>query len=157
MGGNTQEVEEVFSRTIEAAWKGFDKFEHKSSYFTWLCRISLNKIADYYRDQVNERSVIVAPFLEEIANIEDKNISPVEKIALNELRRSVIDCLDLLPNEKRRLLYLRYWKEMSIRQIASIFGVSERSIEGKIYRAKKSLGEIIETKHPEVAEVFEQK
>ena len=155
MGANQDAAEEIFAKTIYAAWKGFDTFSNKSSYFTWICRIALNKIADYYRDQINRNSRIITPLLEEIANIYDTNISPEEKLALDELRISVRQCLDLLPKEKRQLLYLRYWREMTIAEIAKVFGTSERAIEGKIYRAKKALGQIIEIKHPEISPSYQ--
>jgi RNA polymerase sigma-70 factor (ECF subfamily) len=129
-----------------AAWRGFSAFKHKSSYFTWLCRIALNKIADYYRDQVNTRSRFIFPNLKALANIESNNISPVEKIALDELRDSVNSCLNLLSPRKRRLLQFRYWQDLSYNEIAKILGVSERSVEGQIYRAKHDFAKVWEGK-----------
>lgn len=93
-------------------------------------------MADYYKDQINQKSTFIAPGLEILAKMEDNSLLPEEKLALDELRYSVRQCLLLLPEEKRRLLYLRYWQELSIRKIADILGVSERSAEGKLYRAK---------------------
>ena len=156
-GGNKEAVDEVFSRTISAAWQGFHTFKHKSSYFTWICRIALNKIADYYRGQVNESSHFIAPFLEDVAFIEDPNIRPDEKLALDELRVSIRNCLNLLPKEKRNLLYLRYWEDLTIKQIAKQTGTSERAIEGKIYRAKNLLKKLFETNYPETSKVFIKK
>ena len=154
IGAKQQITEEVFEETMTAAWKGWNTFKHKSSYFTWICRIALNKIADYYRGQVNERSKIVAPFLEQIAYVEDENISPEEKLALQDLRVSIRNCLNILPSEKRNLLYLRYWEELSIKQIANQFGTSERAIEGKIYRAKHLLKNVFEEKYPEMSKIY---
>lgn len=149
-GGNQEAAEEVFSRTVFAAWKGWHTFEHKSRFFTWLCRISLNKLADYYRDQIHERSRLITPTLKEWANIQDKNLTPEEKIALDNLRSCVHACLDLLPEEKRKLLYLRYWQEKTIKNIADLLGISERAAEGKIYRAKFTFRKTLATKHPEL-------
>lgn len=143
LGGNQYVAEEIFSETIFAAYKGWHTFKHKSTYFTWICKIALFKIADYYRKQIHERSVIVAPLLEEIAVSNFDKLSIEEKIVLRELQEDVKKCLSLLPEEKRRLLYLRYYKELSIKKIAEIFGTSERSIEGKIYRAKLNLKQVI--------------
>ncbi len=148
MGGNQQASEEVFSETMLAAWKGFHTFEYKSKFFTWLCRIALNKAADYYRTQINERSRFIAPGLEDLANLKDKNLTPEEKASLDELRSSVHDCLDLLPADKKNLLYLRFWKEMTIRNIAETFGISERAAEGKVYRAKLAFREVVSSKYP---------
>jgi RNA polymerase sigma-70 factor (ECF subfamily) len=154
MGGDQAAAEEVFARTISAAWQGWHTFRHKSSYFTWICKIGLNKIADYYRDQVNNNSRWVLPVLENLAYSDPGRLSPLEKLELAELRAALRECLNLLPEDKRHLLQFHYWRELSIKEIAVIFNTSERSVEGKIYRAKRVLKEILQTKHPEVCETL---
>jgi RNA polymerase sigma factor (sigma-70 family) len=136
VGGDPKAVDEVVASTMVAAWKGWHTFRHKSSYFTWLCRIALNKIADYYHDQVNERSRIIVPLLDAITKIDSDTLKPEEELALKELRRSVNNCLNLLPPEKRKLLQFRYWYNLSYSEIAKMLGISVRAVEGKIYRAK---------------------
>ena len=143
VGGDQDAVEEVFSRTLEAAWKGWNSFEHKSTYFTWLCRIALNKAADYYRDQVNERSRIITPTFKRLAEYKSSELSPEEYLVLEELKVGVNDCLNLLPYKTRRLLWLRYWKELTLFEIAKMMGISERAVEGRLYRARATMEEII--------------
>ncbi|OGM09459.1 hypothetical protein A2159_00815 [Candidatus Woesebacteria bacterium RBG_13_34_9] len=157
IGGNQEAVDEVFSRTIAAAWIGWKTFKHKSSYFTWICRIALNKIADYYREQIHKESIFIAPLLEDIGELNCNHLTPDEKFALTELRVSVRSCIQLLPEEKKRLLYLRYWESLSIKKIAKILGCSDRSVEGKLYRAKKRLDEIISLHHPEIVPEYFKK
>lgn len=151
LGGDKLAAEEVFSETILAAYTGMHAFEHRSSYFTWVCRIALNKIADYYRTQVNERSCLIAPTLKQLAQIGDKKLTPEQQFALEELKQSVRECLNLLPEDKRKLIYLKYWKEMTVKSIAYLSQSSERAVEGKLYRAKLELKEIVLDKHPELA------
>ncbi len=151
MGGEKQAAEEVFSNTTYAALKGWHTFSHKSSYFTWICKIGLNKIADYYRSQIHEKSIIIAPLLEELSERHSDELSIEEKLILKELRINVRACLMLLPGEKRKLIYLRFYKQLTIKKIAEIFNTSERSVEGKIYRAKLELKETISLKHPYLA------
>ena len=146
MGASQSQVEEVFEETVVAAWKGYKTFEHKSSYFTWLCRIALNKIADYYRDQINHRSHIVVPTLKAVSLIEADDISPEEQMVLNQLREKVNNCLNLLPPQTRRLLWFRYWKDLSYSQIAKILDISERAVEGKLYRARRSFAKVYTSK-----------
>ena len=136
IGTRPEATEEVFAETMVAAWKGYKTFRHKSSYFTWLCRISLNKIADYWRDQINENSHVVIPTIEKLLAIPTEETSAEERLALIELKKSVNDALNLLPYKTRRLLWYRYWRDLSIREIAKILGVSERAVEGKLYRAR---------------------
>lgn len=146
VGGDQEAAEEVFSRTVTAAWKGWNTFERRSSYFTWLCRIALNKAADYYRDQVNQRSKIITPTLKRLAQYKSDELSPEKKLILEELRQNVGECLDLLPADKRRLLWLKYWKELTNHEIAKLLGISERAVEGRLYRARAAMAEIIDQK-----------
>lgn len=135
-------VEEVFEDTMVAAWKSYKSFKHKSTYFTWLCRIALNKISDYYRDQINSESKFIVPLLEGIDVRDTKALSPTQTLSLKELRASVNDCLNLLPYEKRRLLWFRYWADYSYEKIGKILGISERAVEGRIYRAKEEFAKV---------------
>lgn len=151
MGGDQQAAEEVFARTIAAAWEGWTSFRHKSSYFTWVCRIGLNKIADYYRDQVNDNSRWVLPVLENLAVGNADELTPLERLQLAELRAAMRECLNLLPDDKRQLLQFRFWREMTIKEIALLTKTSERAVEGKIYRAKQVLKKLFQEKHPEYA------
>ena len=146
VGGKEEVVDEVLSETFTAAWRGWHTFKHKSSYFTWLCRIALNKIADYYRDQVNRNSGIIVPLFGNLDIPDDKSLSPEEKLALKELRESVNNCLNLLPYEKRRLLWFRYWKDLSYTEMARIMNISERAVEGRLYRARHAFARVWNTK-----------
>lgn len=156
MGGDQQAAEEMFARTISAAWEGWHTFRHKSSYFTWICRIGLNKIADYYRDQVNDNSRWILPVLEKISGADTRELTPLEKLSLGELRAAMRECMSLLPDESRKLLQFRYWHELTIKEIAMITGASERAIEGKLYRAKRLLKRLFASRHPSMAPVAPQ-
>lgn len=142
IGAKPEATEEVFEETVIAAWKGFKTFKYKSTYFTWLCRIALNKIADYYRDQIHERSHIIVPTLKAMSLIEAGDISPEERLVLNDLRDNVNACLNLLPTNVRKLLWYRYWRGMSYDQIAKVMDISVRAVEGRLYRAKESFAKI---------------
>jgi RNA polymerase sigma-70 factor (ECF subfamily) len=148
IGSNPEMAELIISETFEAAWKGYKTFKNKSSFFTWLCRISLNKIADYYRDQINRRSHIIVPTLKKFSQIESKELPIEEKIVLDELKTKVNQVLDLLPVETRQLLWFKYWKELSYKEISIVFNAkygkkfSIRAIEGKIYRAKREFAKL---------------
>ena len=137
LGGDQQAAEEVFARTISASWEGWHTFRHKSSYFTWICKIGLNKIADYYRDQVNDNSRWILPVLENLADADPNKLTPLEKLELAELRASLRECLNLLPDDKRQLLQFRYWRELSIKQIVALTGSSAKGGRGNNFRAQK--------------------
>lgn len=148
--GDSQAAEEVFARTWSAVWQGWHSFRHKSSYFTWICRIGLNKIADYWHDQINDNSRWVAPLFKDWGTGNTQTLSPEEKMALSEIRVSLRDCLNLIPEDKRQLLQFRFWYQWSLKEISEHLGISERAVEGRLYRAKQLLKKILRAHHPEL-------
>lgn len=142
IGSDPENADIIVSETFEAAWKGYKTFKHKSSFFTWLCRIALNKIADYYRDQINKRSHLVVPTLKQLSQIESKDIPIEEKLALDELRTKVNEVLNLLPPEKRKLLQYKFYRDLTYKEISVKLNLSPRAVEGKIYRAKKAFAKL---------------
>ena len=136
---NPEVAREVLQETWVAALKSYHTFKHKSSYFTWLSKIALNKLSDYYRDQVNKRSKIIIPSIEIFNKIVDPKTSIEEKMVLDELKEKVNRCLNLLPKQYRQLLQLRYYEQLVSREISLKLKIPVRSLEGKLYRAKKLL------------------
>lgn len=142
LGSDYAKTEEILQNTAVAAWKSFSSFKHKSTYFTWLCRIALNKIADYYKGQINERSKIIYPGLKKITLIESDDLPQPERLALDELCNQVNNCLDMLPPSKRRLLHYKYWQGLTHAQIGKLLGISERAVEGRLYRARENFAKM---------------
>ena len=141
-GGDYEAAREAVQESFVSALKSYHTFRHKSSYFTWLCKIALNKLSDYYRDQVRHQSHFVIPAVEKFNSIFDPSLSPEEKLTLDELRIKVKACLNLLPPHYRQLLQLRYYEQLSTSQISLKLKLPLRSLEGKLYRAKKLLAKL---------------
>lgn len=131
--GDLEAVEEALSETWLAALKSYRTFEHKSTYFTWVCKIALNKLSDYYRRKIRHKSQIIVPSIEVLNQIIDPKISVEEKLVLDELKQKVNFCLNKLPAEYKRLLKLKYYEGLKL---------LTRSQEGKLYRAKKLFSKI---------------
>jgi RNA polymerase sigma-70 factor (ECF subfamily) len=155
-GGDWEAATEAVQNAYLAALKSYHTFRHKSSYFTWLCRIGLNKLADYYKKQINKKSKVLIPSIEIFNNIFDPNLSIEETISLNELTTAMSKCIDLLPNRYKKLVQLKYYEQLSNSQIKLKFHLTTRSLEGKLYRAKQALKKIITQKNPELVLEYEK-
>jgi len=49
--------------------------------------------------------------------------------------------MDLLKGEYRTVLYMRYVENSGLAEIAGLLEISERAVEGRLYRARKALAE----------------
>lgn len=142
LGSNGGEAQEIVNEVFIAAWKGWKTFNHKSTYITWICKIALNKIADHYRRQIRHKSHFVVPAVDSFNQIIDPKISIEEKLILDELKQKINKSLSLLPESYKKLLQLRYYEQLANRDISLMLKIPIRSIEGKLYRAKKMLARI---------------
>jgi RNA polymerase sigma-70 factor (ECF subfamily) len=149
-GGDLETAEAVLQDTFIAAFRSYKAFRHKSSYFTWLCKISLNKLTDYYRNEVHRKSKFVIPSLNQLNSVFDPGLTPEEKLSLDELRNSVNSCLDLLPPEYRQLLHLKYYQDLTGREICLKMNLTPRQLEGKLYRARHTLAKVMDSLHPDI-------
>jgi RNA polymerase sigma-70 factor, ECF subfamily len=149
-GGDFEIAEQVLQDTFVTAYKSFHTFHKKSTYFTWLCKIALNKLADYYRHQIHTNSRLVVPTINEINSFIDPSLSFEERLILDELRLAVGRCLSLLPEEYRQLLRLKYYEDLSSQEICVQLKLSPRQLEGKLYRARHALAAQIAKTHPEL-------
>lgn len=140
-------IEEIVSQTMISAWKGWHTFRHKSSYLTWVCRIALNKIADYYRSRFNRESKLIAPLIESLIEPQEPNFE--EQIAIDELKLSMSRWLSLIPPESRRILHLKYWEEATNAKIGETLGISTKAVEAKLYRARKALASVVAKEGPQ--------
>lgn len=143
-GGDMQVAEDVLSDTFTAALKSFHTFHNKSSYFTWLTRIALNKLADYYRKKIHRDSRIFIPSVEYFNSLIDPKISLEEQLSLNELRGQIHKFLRLLPEEYHQILDLKYLKQQTSREICLKLHLKPRQLEGRLYRARRAFSSLIQ-------------
>ena len=120
---------EVCSLTFLKAMSNLEKYEDRGFPFSsWLYRIASNEVNQYFRKnkknitvEVNEHSL--TEIVEEL-DIENKE----EQLAL------VLKAIEELPLEKSQLIELRYFEELSFKEIASIFAITEANAKMRIYR-----------------------
>lgn len=69
--------------------------------------------------------------------------TPEEELLRRERAESLRRALEALPASDRRLIYRKYWYRQPTAQIAAELGLTERAVEGRLYRAKRRLRELL--------------
>ncbi|WP_392486767.1 RNA polymerase sigma factor [Haloimpatiens sp. FM7315] len=122
------EAEDLSQEVFVSLYKNLKKFRFESSISTYIYKITLSKCMDYGRKSK------VKKFFVNIFNLQEKSHedSVLEK---NYVRESI----DKLPEKYKTPIYLYFYIGLNQKEIASVMGISEKNVEGRIYRAKKKL------------------
>lgn len=130
------EAESIAQETFLQVFKSLKNYELKG-FKTWISRIATNKAIDYKRKlkQKNTQGVI---YLDEVMmqNIEDEFNLQEHFIKQEEKKR--MQCLiKELPQKYSTVIYKYYNESKSYQEIALEEGISSRTVESRLYRAKQ--------------------
>lgn len=146
---NENNAEEI---TIIAFAKAFDKidtFDENYNFKTWLIAISKNVHIDLIRKRKNSilRKSIQQEEDETLYNIADDTPTVEDQIIIEQNLKKLLNCIKKLKPHYQEVINLRYFQELSYKEIAAQLNEPVNNIKIKLLRAKKLLAEIIEDKH----------
>jgi len=142
---NESDAEDI---SIEAFAKAFDKidqFDTRYNFSSWVITISKNIQIDQFRRQRN--SIVVTPLDEQdnqANQVPDDSPSSEDALIQGQNLIQLQTLMKMLKPMYREVLQLRYFQEMSYRDIAEQLGEPLTNIKVRLLRAKKLMAELIE-------------
>ena len=124
--------QETFVKVITRLQEG--KYTDSGKFSFWLSRIAHNVIMDTYRQQKSEHIVEAS---------EDNDLNKLRRQDLMEMNREnefvntqimqdVRHLMDTLPAPQREVVYMRYYQDLSFKEIAEATGVSINTSLGRM-------------------------
>jgi RNA polymerase sigma-70 factor (ECF subfamily) len=124
--------QETFMKAITKMQEG--KYTDSGKFSFWLTRIAHNVIMDGFRQQKNEH--IVEPTADnDLSNLRSDGLLDInrENEFVNEQTLSDVRLLmDTLPAPQREVVYMRFYQDMSFKEIAETTGVSINTSLGRM-------------------------
>ena len=142
--GNATLAEELAHDTLVEAWKSVRRYNGRCQFFTWLCAILLNR----YRNTVRQKrptpvSSLASPEQDELQRRLDKMVDggslPDQAAQLREQTALVMDQLQLLPPKHQQIIYLRFYVDDSLEEIAAALDCSVGTVKSRLFRALDKL------------------
>lgn len=132
---DTQDREECLSDVVMRIWNNIGRFDpERGSWRAWLTALTRNAALD--RARHNKRAEPADGLSFETPSQEP---TPEETVLRQERKEAVNRALERLPSQDRLLFYRKYYYLQSNAQIASELGMTERAVEGRLYRLRKQL------------------
>jgi RNA polymerase sigma-70 factor, ECF subfamily len=132
---DAEEAEEVTQEAFLRAWRGIERFQGRSRFFTWLYRIGINEAKRRAERRSSARAVTS---LEDrpIDDAPDWSEAPQQRAPQSELRRVLEQAVRALPLEYRTPLILRDVEGLSTREAAEIMELGEAAFKSRLHRAR---------------------
>jgi len=136
------EAQEVAQETFIRAWRGLDRFEGRSQFFTWLYRIGFNEAQ---RRLGRRRPAGAVVSLEERAadGLADDAPGPETRAEQHELRVVLSEALRELPTALRAPVMLRDVEGLSTQEAASVLDLGEAAFKSRLHRGRMALRALI--------------
>ena len=134
-----RDAEDIAQEAFLRAYRGLEGFKGDSKFSTWLYRITWNLCADWLRR--NRRPGRSPVAIDEAAELADGRVDLEQGLLADEEKRKVREALDGLDDRYREVLILLYYQKMSYDQIAAVLDVPMKTVETRLYRARKLLKE----------------
>jgi len=122
------EAEDLSQEVFITLYNNIVKFREDCSLSTYIYKISISKAIDYTRKR-SLKGFLTGLFN---TNIQQNECDIDEK---NYIRQ----CISSLPRDLKEAVVLYYYIGLSQREISRVLNVSEKTVEGRIYRAKQKL------------------
>jgi RNA polymerase sigma factor (sigma-70 family) len=105
----------------------------------WLWRIARNELAGDRRSRAVELAAVRRLGLERHVLIDEELVEVERLIATEELRAQIQDALEVLPDDQREVVRLRFIDELSYDEMAQKLGVSNDVVRTRTSRALGAL------------------
>ncbi|MEO0270925.1 MAG: RNA polymerase sigma factor [candidate division WOR-3 bacterium] len=129
---NREDAQDLCQEIFFKVYKGLDKFEGRSSYYTWIFKIAMNSVISFYRKR---KFIKFIP----LDFVDEKHYS----YERDEKKEKIFEKMKMLPEEIRETLELYYISSFKVKEIAEILGVPEGTVKTRLKRGRELLIELL--------------
>lgn len=123
--------QETFVKAIMTIKQG--RYTDSGKFSAWISRIAHNLIIDFYRQEKAENTVSTDSDETDMLNRRDLAEENVEdRLVSEQIQEDVRRIIDALPESQREVLMMRYYRDMSFKEIAEATNVSINTALGRM-------------------------
>ena len=142
-----EEIEEIIQISFAKAFIELRTFRgrYDRSLSSWLARITSNACLDTLRNQKRKPERLTC----DLSDQEVESLLELTAVDSNATERAIQDrdltekLLALIPEDERALLQMMYAEEMSVADIAEVFGWSKSNVKVRAWRARAALRKVL--------------
>lgn len=144
MTSNREDAEDLTQEVFVKAFEALPRFKGKSSFYTWIYRIAVNKTINY-RKKRNRKSVLSLDQFDQDIKTDDvyhdltTKGSPLRNISLSELQEKLNEALQHLSEKHRAVVVMHDMQGMPHEEIAKVVGASVGTVRSRLFYARRQM------------------
>lgn len=136
--------QDVFIKVIHTIKAG--KYNEEGKFLPWVMRISHNMVIDYFRKAKRMRTTSGNENFDIFDTIKRTDPNVEDEMMALQVQGDVKKLIEFLPEDQKEVLKLRYYSELSFKEIAEETNVSINTALGRMRYALINLRKLIEEK-----------
>ena len=137
--------QDTFVKVINSLKNG--NYNEEGKFVPWVMRIAHNLVIDHFRRQSKKRSLSPNEDFDIFDIIKDPNLNIEQDMISEQIFKDVRNLIDKLPNDQKEVVVMRYYKDLSFKEIAASTGVSINTALGRMRYAVMNLRKLIDKYH----------
>ncbi len=144
MTSNREDAEDLTQEIFIKAFEALPRFKGKSSFYTWLYRIAINKTINYRKKRNRKRALSLDQFDQEI-KLDDvyhdltAKGSPLRHLSLSELQIKLNEALQNLSEKHRTVVVMHDMQGIPHEEIAKVVGASVGTVRSRLFYARRQM------------------
>lgn len=138
---NSGDIADVVQEVFISAYRFLPSFRNDSAFYTWLYRIAVNTAKNYLTSN-GRRSPGVEVDIDDAEQYDSGEAlrdiaSPERLLSSDQVRKTVVNALQSLPEDLRTVITLREIEGLSYEEIADVTGCPVGTVRSRIFRARE--------------------
>lgn len=138
---NAQDADDIMQDTFLQAYRKLGRFRGRSTFFTWVYRIAVNRTLNFLKKRKSEKGRVELIETAALAAPDGRTGTPEADSLRDELARRTNEAIDALPLIYRAAFNLVACRGLSHGEAAEVLGVSENTVSWRMFRARRMLQE----------------
>lgn len=127
------DADDILQNTFVSAWRNIEKFRGDAAMKTWLYRIATNEALTFLQNQKKRAT-------QDLSEVENLPLqSAPTQIDSAIIQAKLQQAIALLPDKQKLVFNMRYYDEMSFKEISEILETSEGGLKANYHHAVKKI------------------
>lgn len=142
--------QDTFIKVINSLQKG--KYNEEGKFLPWIMRIAHNLVIDHFRKETKMKNLRVTDDFNIFDILNDGNRGQDEEMIRKRVHSDLHMLITHLPEDQMEVLKMRYYEDMSFKQISELTNVSINTALGRMRYAIINLRNLAEEKNIDLSQ-----